>query len=175
MARFRAPSSDSEDEPISSPEKQPLKGKGKAVLRYPSSDDSEESDQEGEDIYAEVERASEEDDDDDDEEEEEDADDEDDDSESEDQQHRSDPSILPWAREVGVLPQRMHVMQSTLFRQPEEAAALRDVKLGPGHRRVPELSRKHSRDSEGDGLRADSRPVCPFHRSDRKELSLIRA
>lgn len=156
MARFRAPSSESEDEPMPTPEKQ-RPARAKAVPRYQS--ESEESDEEGSDIYSEVEHAS---------------DEEEDESELEVEPRRADPTILPWAREIGVAPQRMHVMQSTLFRQPEEAAALRDVALGPGHRRIPELSRKHSRDSEGDGFRADSRPVCLFLHSKPTEVFTIR-
>ncbi|KAK7681366.1 hypothetical protein QCA50_015457 [Cerrena zonata] len=162
MARFRAPSSDSEDEPMPSPEKQ-QPTKGKTVSRYQP--ESEESD-EGSDIYSEVEHASE------DEEDDEDEDEDDEDSEPEIGQRRADPSILPWAREIGVAPQRMHVMQSTLFRQPEEAAALRDVAQGPSHRRIPQLGRKHSRDSEGEGLRAESRPRTSF--ADDLELQAFR-
>ncbi|KAH8101186.1 nuclear protein 96-domain-containing protein [Cristinia sonorae] len=73
-----------------------------------------------------------------------------------------DPSVIPWARDVGVDSQRMHVMQSALFRVPEEARAMREVeqqtKAQPRKKLVfpKTLSRKHSRDSDGEGLRAES-------------------
>jgi nuclear pore complex protein Nup98-Nup96 len=82
---------------------------------------------------------------------------------------RGDPTIIPWAQHVGVDAQKMHVMQTSLFRMPEEAAALRALAqpLQPpqparGTLRLPppNLNRKHSRDSDGDGLRVDSREVC---------------
>lgn len=76
----------------------------------------------------------------------------------------ADPSLIPWAREVGVDRQKMHVMQASLFRAPEEAAAIQDVAEQQASRRaLPAsttiLGRKHSRDSDGEGLRADSRQV----------------
>ncbi|KAF8893231.1 hypothetical protein CPB84DRAFT_1848696 [Gymnopilus junonius] len=36
-----------------------------------------------------------------------------------------DPNIIPWAQHVGVDAQKMHVMQTSLFRMEEEAAALK--------------------------------------------------
>ncbi len=80
--------------------------------------------------------------------------------------HRTeDPSLIPWARELGVDSQKMHVMQASLFRVPEEADAIRAMPLPPlGPRRKLDLSnplrRKHSRDSDGDGARGGSRQVC---------------
>ena len=74
-----------------------------------------------------------------------------------------DPTIIPWAREIGVDPQKMHVMQTSLFRMPEEERALKALNQPQSRRKLlltSNLSRKHSRDSEGDGLRADSRQVC---------------
>lgn len=83
-------------------------------------------------------------------------------------QRITDPSLTPWARQVGVDPQKMHVMQTSLFRVPEEAAAIKEaVQPRVSSRRklvlTNGLTRKHSRDSEGEGLRADSRQVrvCP--------------
>lgn len=78
-----------------------------------------------------------------------------------------DPTLIPWAREIGVDPQKMHVMQTALFRVPEEEAAIRDMgrltRQNAMLQRLatfpPTLNRKHSRDSDGDGLRADSRQV----------------
>lgn len=75
-----------------------------------------------------------------------------------------DPTLTPWAREVGVDRQKMHVMQTALFRVPEEEEALKAVSEPPVTRKQlltvpPELRRKHSRDSDGEGARADSRPV----------------
>ncbi|THH28963.1 hypothetical protein EUX98_g5225 [Antrodiella citrinella] len=73
-----------------------------------------------------------------------------------------DPTIIPWARGAGVDPHRIHVMQSAFFRVPEEARAMREVEEHVKARSVKKLAlsntlnRKHSRDSDGDGLRADS-------------------
>lgn len=75
---------------------------------------------------------------------------------------RGDPTIIPWAHHVGVDPQKMHVMQTSLFRMPEEAAALKAMNQPRSNLRIPlqPLNRKHSRDSDGDGLRVESREVC---------------
>ena len=79
-------------------------------------------------------------------------------------------TIIPWAQQIGVDAQKMHVMQTSLFRMPEEAAALKILNQTsqPSHTnlRVPlqQLNRKHSRDSDGDGLRVDSREVCTVSR-----------
>lgn len=74
----------------------------------------------------------------------------------------NNPTIIPWARELGVDAQKMHVMQTSFFRMPEEEAALKALSQ-PTARRKPLppslLNRKHSRDSEGEGLRAESRQV----------------
>ncbi|KZT69972.1 hypothetical protein DAEQUDRAFT_668616 [Daedalea quercina L-15889] len=77
----------------------------------------------------------------------------------------ADPTLIPWARELGVDAQKMHVMQTALFRVPEEEAALKAASQAPPRRRVSVfagLSRKHSRDSEGDGLRTDLRQRASF-------------
>ncbi|KAI8976665.1 nuclear protein 96-domain-containing protein [Trametes punicea] len=76
-----------------------------------------------------------------------------------------DPTIIPWAREIGVDPQKMHVMQTSLFRMPEEEKALKALNEPQARRRLllpSNLSRKHSRDSDGEGLRADSRQRASF-------------
>ncbi|CDO77082.1 hypothetical protein BN946_scf184473.g26 [Trametes cinnabarina] len=77
-----------------------------------------------------------------------------------------DPTIIPWAREIGVDPQKMHVMQTSLFRMPEEERALKALNQPQSSRKrlllTSNLSRKHSRDSEGEGLRADSRQRASF-------------
>jgi nuclear pore complex protein Nup98-Nup96 len=75
---------------------------------------------------------------------------------------RGDPTIIPWAQRIGVDPQKLHVMQASLFRAPETAEALKQ--LPPeGDRLTPNgLHRKHSRDSEGEGLRATTQGVCHF-------------
>ncbi|KAI9069844.1 hypothetical protein FKP32DRAFT_1586561 [Trametes sanguinea] len=79
---------------------------------------------------------------------------------------RGDPTIIPWARELGVDPQKMHVMQTSLFRLPEEERALKALNQPqPSRKRLllpTNLSRKHSRDSDGEGLRADSRQRASF-------------
>ncbi|KAG5649895.1 hypothetical protein H0H81_001566, partial [Sphagnurus paluster] len=72
---------------------------------------------------------------------------------------RGDPTIIPWAQQLGVDAQKMHVMQTSLFRMPEEAAALKALNQPTKPSlRVPfqTLNRKHSRDSDGDGLRKTS-------------------
>lgn len=82
---------------------------------------------------------------------------------------RGDPTIIPWAQRLGIDPQKMHVMHASLFPAPGEAEALKQlsgekpdrVRLTPNG-----LHRKHSRDSEGDGLRAATQEVChPFQKS----------
>ncbi|KAI0350876.1 hypothetical protein OH77DRAFT_1498850 [Trametes cingulata] len=76
-----------------------------------------------------------------------------------------DPTIIPWAREIGVDPQKMHVMQTSLFRMPEEEKALKALTQAQPRRRLlltSNLSRKHSRDSDGEGFRADSRQRASF-------------
>lgn len=84
---------------------------------------------------------------------------------------RDDPTIIPWAKHVGVDAQTMHVMQTSLFRMPEEAAALKALQQVPKpmttvrldvSTRNQTVNRKHSRDSDGDGLRIDSREVGLF-------------
>ncbi|KAG7091970.1 hypothetical protein E1B28_008359 [Marasmius oreades] len=83
---------------------------------------------------------------------------------------RGDPTLTARARNVGVDPQRMHVMQTSLFRLPEEAAALKALSQPQASRalslRSPtkkqQLSRKHSRDSEGDTFRLDARERASF-------------
>ncbi|KZP25015.1 hypothetical protein FIBSPDRAFT_856394 [Athelia psychrophila] len=79
---------------------------------------------------------------------------------------RGDPTIIPRAKQVGVDAQRMHVMQTSLFRQPEEAAAMRANKTVLSSKRLQLLpqpiNRKHSRESDGDGLRVDPRERASF-------------
>ncbi|KAG6899672.1 hypothetical protein C0993_008026 [Termitomyces sp. T159_Od127] len=94
---------------------------------------------------------------------------------------RGDPTLTSWAQHVGVDAQKMHVMQTSLFRVPEEAAALKALNQPQPSRpslRVPlqPLNRKHSRDSDGDGFRPDFRERSsfahdiepPVHRPSRK-------
>lgn len=73
-------------------------------------------------------------------------------------QPQVDHSIIPRAQQVGVEPQRMHVMQASLFRtEGVEGVPTRRKALAPAP--PLSLSRKHSRDSDGDGLRQDSQQV----------------
>ncbi|KAG5220771.1 ubiquitin-conjugating enzyme [Salix suchowensis] len=44
-----------------------------------------------------------------------------------------DPSLIPWAQQVGVDAQKMLVMQTSLFRMPEEAAALKEIEKPSRH------------------------------------------
>jgi len=77
---------------------------------------------------------------------------------------RGDPSIIPWAQRIGIDPQKMHVMHASLFPGPESADApkqqLNTEKTDRSRLTPNELHRKHSRDSEGEGLRAATREVC---------------
>jgi nuclear pore complex protein Nup98-Nup96 len=58
--------------------------------------------------------------------------------------------------------QKMHVMQTSLFRIPEEAVAIKAMNRATRSQfKLPStVRRKHSRDSIGDGLRVDSQEVC---------------
>jgi nuclear pore complex protein Nup98-Nup96 len=69
-------------------------------------------------------------------------------------------TVASWAGRVGIDAQKMHVMQTSLFRMPEEAAALQAMNqpMRPRFKLSPTVSRKHSRDSVGDG-RLDSQEV----------------
>lgn len=76
---------------------------------------------------------------------------------------RGDPSIIPWAQRIGIDPQKMHVMHASFFPGPESAEALKQPHAEkPDRTRLTPngLHRKHSRDSEGDGLRAATQEVC---------------
>jgi nuclear pore complex protein Nup98-Nup96 len=76
---------------------------------------------------------------------------------------RGDPSIIPWAQRIGIDPQKMHVMHASFFPGPESAEALKHSSAEkPDRTRLTPngLHRKHSRDSEGDGLRAATQEVC---------------
>ncbi|KAH9006574.1 nuclear protein 96-domain-containing protein [Lactarius hatsudake] len=78
---------------------------------------------------------------------------------------RGDASIIPWAQRIGVDPQKMHVMQASLFRGPETAEALKQMNAEkPDRARMTPngLHRKHSRDSEGDGLRVATQERASF-------------
>ncbi|KAI0318527.1 nuclear protein 96-domain-containing protein [Amylostereum chailletii] len=72
---------------------------------------------------------------------------------------RRDASVIPWAQHVGVDAHKLHVMQASLFRAPEEATTLRELVEDKPSRKQLSLApmktvvRKHSRDSEGDGMR----------------------
>jgi len=69
-------------------------------------------------------------------------------------------TVASWAGRIGIDAQKMHVMQTSLFRMPEEAAALQAMNqpIRPRFKISPTVSRKHSRDSVGDG-RLDSQEV----------------
>lgn len=75
-----------------------------------------------------------------------------------------DPNLIPRARELGIDRQKMLVMQSTFFGLPQEAAIIQDVLHEQPSKKalIPPaaIGRKHSRDSDGEGLRGDSRQVC---------------
>lgn len=66
----------------------------------------------------------------------------------------------PRARISGVDSQGMHVMQTSLFRMPEEAAALKAMNhiADASRRRPAQTLRKHGRESDGDMRSWDTRP-----------------
>jgi nuclear pore complex protein Nup98-Nup96 len=77
---------------------------------------------------------------------------------------RGDPSIIPWAQRIGIDRQKMHVMHASLFPGPESAETLKQLNVEkPDRARLTPngLHRKHSRDSEGEGLRAATQEVSP--------------
>ncbi|KAF7309606.1 SNF2 family helicase [Mycena indigotica] len=68
-----------------------------------------------------------------------------------------------WPLHMGVDAQKMHVMQTSLFRVPEEAAAMRADNAQTSSLQIPlGLNRKHSRDSDGDGLRFEPTQRASF-------------
>lgn len=83
---------------------------------------------------------------------------------------------VPWPARIGLEPHKVHVMQTSLFRMPEEQAAFDASKkrsatagrLKPKQHAAEllsasaKLARKHSRGSEGgaDGMRLDKSEVC---------------
>ena len=77
---------------------------------------------------------------------------------------RPDP-VIPWGQQVCVDLQRIHVMQTSLFRVPEEAAALKAMNAPKRTTFLIDksLNRKHSRGSDGDSLRAEYREVSILH------------
>jgi hypothetical protein len=72
---------------------------------------------------------------------------------------RPDPTVISRAQQLGVEAQRVHNMQTALFRMPEEEAALKALTQPKRTLRL-QLNRKHSRESDGDGLRLESIEVC---------------
>lgn len=73
--------------------------------------------------------------------------------------HVTDISLIPWAQQLGVESQRMHVMQAALFAGQQERPAPTGRRNLPWSSSnipslEPPLSRKHSRESEGgEGLK----------------------
>ncbi|KAG9313450.1 nuclear protein 96-domain-containing protein, partial [Chiua virens] len=80
-----------------------------------------------------------------------------------DTERRRRTTVASWVGRAGMDPQKMHVMQTSLFRMPEEAAVLQALNQ-PARQRFklsPTVSRKHSRDSVGDA-RFDSQERMSF-------------
>jgi len=75
-------------------------------------------------------------------------------------QPQADPSLIPRAQQLGVEPQRMHVMQASLFGLGDGVEGAPTRHKGLALSTSLSLSRKHSRDSDGEGLRQDSQQVC---------------
>ena len=74
-------------------------------------------------------------------------------------QSQVDTSLIPRAQQLGVEPQRMHVMQASLFRPEDDAEGVPIRHKALALSSSLSLSRKHSRDSDGEGLRQDSQQV----------------
>ena len=74
-------------------------------------------------------------------------------------QPQVDPSLIPRAQQLGVEPQRMHVMQASLFREDDIVEGVPTRHRGLAQSSSLSLSRKHSRDSDGEGLKQDSQLV----------------
>ncbi|EIN08184.1 hypothetical protein PUNSTDRAFT_102949 [Punctularia strigosozonata HHB-11173 SS5] len=68
---------------------------------------------------------------------------------------RPDPTVILRAQQLGVEPGRVHVMQASLFRMPEEEAALKAASQTKRPLHL-QLNRKHSRGSDGGGLGTES-------------------
>lgn len=85
--------------------------------------------------------------------------------------YHGDPTVIPWAQLVGVDAQKLHVMQASLFRTQDHAAALNALNQAPKDNSPSKglesgvTGRKHRRDSDGDALRYDSREVGMFYNS----------
>ena len=72
---------------------------------------------------------------------------------------QADPSLIPRAQQLGVEPQRMHVMQASLFRAEDGVEGVPTRHKALALSSSLGLTRKHSRDSDGEGLRQDSQQV----------------
>jgi nuclear pore complex protein Nup98-Nup96 len=77
-------------------------------------------------------------------------------------QPQMDPSLIPRAQQLGVEPQRMHVMQASLFRPEDDAEGVPARRKALALSSSLSLTRKHSRDSDGEGLRQDSQQVSVY-------------
>ncbi|THH21138.1 hypothetical protein EW146_g347 [Bondarzewia mesenterica] len=81
-------------------------------------------------------------------------------------ERRAKSESIPWPQQVGVDSNRMHVMQASLFRMPEEEEALKAASMEKFGRvtltKTKTINRKHSRDSEGDGLRSGAQERASF-------------
>jgi len=77
-------------------------------------------------------------------------------------QPQMDPSLIPRAQQLGVEPQRMHVMQASLFRTEDGVEGVPTRHRALALSSSLSLTRKHSRDSDGEGLREDSQQVSVY-------------
>lgn len=94
----------------------------------------------------------------------------------------ADPTIIPWAQRIGVDAQKMHVMQTSLFRMPEEAAALKALHQDEGPKTSRKrlnlvsppkrLTKKHGREPDADAFRSDSREVRVYSGFPLRNLTL---
>lgn len=162
MTRFRAYDSDSDEEENSSHDELDVE-----VEEASESEISQHSEHEEDDPPDDEEEAEDEEDGDADGE-----DEEENDENSPPPEPRSDPSITPWAREIGVESQKMHVMQASFFRASEDAAAFHaaaqssPTRYRPGSRKTLHIpgsvstAAKHAREPEMDPHHGQPEPVC---------------
>ncbi|KAF8830523.1 hypothetical protein HHX47_DHR2000839 [Lentinula edodes] len=176
MARFRAFSdgesssasssdSDSEEQLVKPARHVSYKDQKLPIAEEEEEDGAEEEEEEDDDGEEEDEDEDEDDEGEDDEEEEEEEEEETDSELSSEMQEdelqlTKDRNLAPRAQIAGVDSQRMHVMQTSLFRMPEEAAALKAMNqiADSSFRKLTPTLRKHGRESDGDIRSWDTRP-----------------
>ena len=83
-----------------------------------------------------------------------------------------DPTITPWAREIGVESQKMHNMQASFFRASEEAAALHAAARAPLPRRPWSGKTLHLPGSVSTPAKHDREPEAPIRRAPPRQVRI---